>query len=245
MTSPNLELRIGIIGDYDAGFRPHAATDEAIGHAATCLKLSADVTWIPTESLETNVEERLRPFDALWCAPGSPYKSMDGALRAIQFARTQEWPFLGTCGGFQHVVIEYAQNVLGFDDAQHAEYDPYASDLFISKLKCSPAGKAMTVYVEPTSKAYELYQIPEVQEEYYCDFGLNPEHQTTIHEGGLRVVGVDQDEEARILELPSHRFFLATLFVPQLTSTPSTPHPIILSYLEEASVFSIAERGAV
>lgn len=91
------QVRVGIIGDYDPHRRYHVATDEALGHAATALSISLASTWIPTQSLaEGSVGATLRPFDALWCAPGSPYKSMAGALRAIRFAREQGRPFVGT-----------------------------------------------------------------------------------------------------------------------------------------------------
>lgn len=136
--------------------------------------------------------------------------------------------------GFKHVVLEYARHVLLIADAQHAEYDPDASVLFVSRLTCSLIGKTMQVHLVPTSRAFHLYQRAVVSEQYYCQFGLNPAYQTALHEGGLRVVGVDQDGEARILELPDHPFFLATLFVPQLTSSPGHPHPLITAYLRTA-----------
>jgi len=90
-------LKVGIIGDYNPGLRYHVATDEALGHAAVALSISLKPFWIPTQSLERGaVETLLKPFQALWCSPGSPYKSMDGALRAIKFAREKGWPFVGT-----------------------------------------------------------------------------------------------------------------------------------------------------
>ena len=227
-------VRIGIIGDYNADFRPHQATDAAIQHAANYLGVTAAVEWLPTPLLTHHPETQLRRFDALWCAPGSPYQSMAGALVAIRFAREQQWPFIGTCGGFQHVVLEYARNVLGFADAAHAESDPDASTLFISMLECSLVGKTMHVHLEPSSRVFQMYQRTVVVEQYYCQFGLNPEYQATIHDGGLRVVGVDEDHEARIVELPDHPFFVATLFVPPLTSTPEQPHPLIIAYLQAA-----------
>jgi CTP synthase (UTP-ammonia lyase) len=141
---------------------------------------------------------------------------------------------LGTCGGFQHVVIEYARNVLGFADAQHAEYDPYASDLFITELACSLAGQEMAVKLSDDSRAAQSYGRTEAREQYYCNFGINPEHQRLLDDGGLRVVGVDGDGEARVLELPDHRFFIATLFVPQLRSSPESPHPLVTAYLRAA-----------
>jgi len=229
-----MQLTIGIIGDYDAIFRPHQATEEALLHASAALELSVDITWLATESLDSSADDRLQPYDALWCAPGSPYTSMQGALNGIRYAREHKRPFLGTCGGFQHVVIEYARNVLGFADAEHAENDPYASRLFISALSCSLAGKTMQVDIDMNSRVYSYYQQARVEEQYYCNFGLNPAYQSIVHDGGLCVVGVNQDQEARILELPDHSFFVATLFVPQLTSTPERPHPLIVAYLRAA-----------
>jgi CTP synthase (UTP-ammonia lyase) len=228
---------IGVIGDFDPSFAPHVATGAALQHAAAGLGARVDVRWLGTAQLELLSLEELANQDALWCAPGSPYRSLDGALRAIRFAREADWPFIGTCGGFQHVVIEYARNVLGFEDAQHAEYDPYASELFISELSCSVVGQTMNVRLEPGSRAAAFYGEAEVAEQYYCNFGLNPAHQQRLHEGGLRVVGVDRDGESRVLELPDRRFYVATLFVPQLSSRASSPHPLISAYLRAALDF--------
>jgi CTP synthase (UTP-ammonia lyase) len=228
-------IAVGVIGEFNPEFPPHVATDHALQHAAAALGVDVDVRWLNTVELEDLPAAQLAGHDALWCAPGSPYRSMDGALRAIRIARESDWPFLGTCGGFQHVVIEYARNVLGFQDAQHAEYDPYASELFISALSCSLVGQTMNVRLEPGSRAAHLYGKSEVSERYYCNFGLNPDHQKRLHDGGLRVVGTDQDGEARVVELPDRRFYLATLFVPQLSSTADSPHPLITAYLRAAA----------
>jgi CTP synthase (UTP-ammonia lyase) len=228
------QVRIGIIGDYNPDFHPHRATNAAIHHAADQLHLTTAIEWLPTPLLAQHPDVHLRRFDALWCAPGSPYQSMAGALQGIRFAREQRWPFIGTCGGFQHVVLEYARNVLGFTDAAHAESDSDASTLFVSALACSLVGKTMRVHLDPSSRVFRMYQRAVVQEQYYCQFGLNPDYQATIHEGGLRVVGVDDDQGARIVELPDHPFFVATLFVPPLTSTQEQPHPLILAFLQAA-----------
>lgn len=90
-------LRIGIIGDLDPDHPSHIATNEALSHAAKAFSVPLDVVWLPTQPLEDGFRKmKVQSFDALWCAPGSPYKSMDGALRAIQFSREQGWPFIGT-----------------------------------------------------------------------------------------------------------------------------------------------------
>src|SRR5262249_31058175 len=153
-------------------------------------------------------------------------------------------PFLGTCGGFQHAVLEYARHVLGVGDAQHAEYGPSASPLFITPLSCSLVGQTMHVMIMPGSRAFQAYGRGEAQEQYYCQFGLNPVYAPALQGAGLLIVGSDADGEARIMELPAHRFFIATLFVPQITSSPAAPHPLIVAYLDEARRFQDHEAAA-
>jgi CTP synthase (UTP-ammonia lyase) len=90
-------IKIGIIGDFDPNNTTHQATNDALGHAAKALAVSVDPVWLPTPSLDNEfIRAKLRSFDALWCAPASPYKSMSGALRSIRFAREGDWPFIGT-----------------------------------------------------------------------------------------------------------------------------------------------------
>lgn len=90
-------VRIGIFGDYDPKSPNLPAVEKSIQHAAEQLKIGAEATWIPTDSLIGNdLEQKLEAFDALWAGPGSPYKSFDGMLRGIEFARRRDWPFVGT-----------------------------------------------------------------------------------------------------------------------------------------------------
>ena len=98
----NQPLRIGIIGDFEPGYPSHIATVAALQHAAHALSLDVDCVWLPTPFLYARLsssdggETELKGYDGLWCAPGSPYKSMEGALKAIQFAREHDLPFVGT-----------------------------------------------------------------------------------------------------------------------------------------------------
>src|SRR3989442_15811741 len=107
--------RLGIIGDFNPANPTHVATNTGLQHASEALGVPVEVTW-----LHTDEHHDLSAFDGLLCSPGSPYRSLDGALDAIRYARENKVPFLGTCGGFQHLVIEYARNVLGIRDADHA-----------------------------------------------------------------------------------------------------------------------------
>jgi CTP synthase (UTP-ammonia lyase) len=135
------KIRIGIIGDYNPDNPTHAATNEGLKHAAEVLEVrSLEVAWLPTDQ-----SHRFNDYQGLLCSPGSPYKNLDGALLGIQCARERQIPFLGTCGGSQHLILEYARNVMGIREAAHAESDPYASCLFITPLSCSLVGKSMEV----------------------------------------------------------------------------------------------------
>jgi CTP synthase (UTP-ammonia lyase) len=89
-------VKIGIIGDFDPLCVPHAATNAALDHAAARLGVSVAVSWVPTPTLEDRPAARLDGFDGLWCSPGSPYQSMEGALAGIRFARESRWPFFAT-----------------------------------------------------------------------------------------------------------------------------------------------------
>jgi CTP synthase (UTP-ammonia lyase) len=100
----------------------------------------------------------------------------------------------------------------------------------------------MPVRVVPGSRAAEAYGATDVEERYHCNFGLNPAHQALLHARGLRVAATDADGEARILELPDHPFFVATLFVPQTGSSPGRPHPLVTAFVR-ASALAAGRRA--
>src|SRR5487761_939961 len=187
-------MTIGIVGDYNPQNVTHAATDSAFA------RLGAETTWVPTVDVAAD-PALLAGYDGLLIAPGGPYLSMDGALHAIRYARENDLPLLGTCAGFQHVLVEFARNVAGIDGADHAEVNPEAAELICVPLACSLVG--------------QLFQVTDSVEPFYCTFGLNPGYRQPLERAGLRFSGFDDDGEPRILELPGHRFFLATLYVPQ------------------------------
>jgi CTP synthase (UTP-ammonia lyase) len=206
------------------------------------MGLAPAVTWIPTPDLESSTDDTLDQYDGVWIAPGSPYRSMTGTLVAIRVARTTQLPLIGTCGGFQHVVIEYARNVLGVADADHAEYDPYASRLFITALECSLAGTTMAVRLVAGTRAASAYGALEAVESYYCNFGLNADYRSALEAGGLVVSGSDQGGEVRVVEVTSHPFFVATLFVPQIASSNCAPHPLVSAFVAACATRAIARR---
>ncbi len=224
-----MATRIGIIGDYNPANPTHIATTNGIQHAAEALGEPIEAVWLPTDQ-----PHHFQNFQGLLGSPGSPYRSFERALAGIRYARENNIPFLGTCGGFQHLVIEYARNVMGFADAEHAESSPDASCLFITPLSCSLVGKTMEVAIQPGSKTAAACQSTRSMERFYCNFGLNPEYQASLEKSGLDITGRDQNGEVRIVELGSHPFFIGTLFVPQARSLPGNPHPLLVELCRAA-----------
>jgi CTP synthase (UTP-ammonia lyase) len=226
---------IAVIGDRIPGFEPQDAISGSVGDAALQLGLDTpEVRWIPTELLKAKGARVLDGASAVWCAPGSPFRSLDGALLGIRWARESRLPFLGTCAGFQHGVIEYARNVLHRNAAGHAEYGHQNDgDLFIEELLCSLVGKTMEVEVID-SELLKFYGDAHPKERYYCRFGLNPSWRLPLEQEGLLVAGVDaEDGDVRVMRLADHPFFVLTLFVPQTSSSPDQPHPLIVNFLRE------------
>jgi CTP synthase (UTP-ammonia lyase) len=160
-------LNVAVIGDFDGSYEPHVATNAAIRHSAGVLGLEASVAWLATETLEADLR-RVAAADVFWSAPGSPYNSLAGALAALRFGRENAVPTLGTCGGCQHIILEYARNVLDLEDAEDANYNPYGSRLLISALACSLAGKTMPVNLEAGSIVAQCYKTPRATERYYA-----------------------------------------------------------------------------
>lgn len=226
---------IAIVADFNPTNETHTATNAALAHCSTALGSTVPYHWIGTDELgPSSVAEKLGDFGGIWIGPASPYKNMDGALSAIRLGREKRIPLLGTCGGFQHIILEYARNVLDVADAEHEETAPEASKLFISRLVCSLKGRRMTITLQPDSLVARAYGQSQVQEGYYCNFGLNPEYVEVLRSSNLRIVGSDAEGEVRVVELPGHPFFAGTLFLPQLNSTASAPHPLVLSFVKAA-----------
>ena len=231
----NASIRIALIGDHNPAVAAHVAIPRALKLAANGSVRAVEPAWMSTPLFTTKSEERLSPFDAIWCVPNSPYASMEGALCAIRFARESGRPFLGTCGGFQHTIIEYARNVLGFHEADHAESNPAAALPLISRLACSLARGKGAIRLLPKSQLARIYGSAEIAENYHCNFGLNPRFESMLNDGRLNISGRDENGEVRAVELAGHRFFIATLFQPEQSAFTGVEHPLIRCFLRAAA----------
>lgn len=239
----NRTPRIALVGDRSPHVRSHVRVPMLLDALAERDGLILDAYWI--ETADAAEPDAVRGFDAVWLLPGSPYASEEGALAAIRTAREEGIPFLGTCAGFQHALLEYARDVCGLERAAHAENDPAADggDLLIAPLACSLVGHEGPVRVEPGSLAERVLGAERSTERYHCNYGPDNRHLDTLRAHGMRFSGEDEDGQVRIAELPGHPFFLATLFQPELAGDGTRPHPIVRA-LATAAVEKAAVRVA-
>ncbi|MEV6957339.1 hypothetical protein [Streptomyces sp. NPDC051183] len=236
--------RIALVGDRSPHVKSHVRVALLLDSLASRDALALDAYWIPTaDAADWTASGALAGFDGVWVLPGSPYASEAGALAAIRVAREEGIPFLGTCGGFQHALLEYARSVCGLASVAHAENDPGAEDTLIAPLACSLVGHQGLVRAEPGSLAESVLGAEQSMEHYHCNYGPEPRHLPTLTEHGLRLSGHDEDGQVRIAELPGHPFFLATLFQPELSGDGTRPHPIVRAFAE-AAVEHAAEHAA-
>lgn len=227
-----MKKKIAIVGDYHANYPNHVKLNESLEHVKGKFGYDFDYEWVNTLTVEQKRDEVLKKYCGIWSAPGGPFLSLEGALYAITYARVNNIPHLGTCSGFQHTIIEFVRNVLGVKEAQHEEYDANSSTLYINRLACSLAGKKMKVFLKEGSIAYSCYNQNEISENYYCNFGINPQYENELNHPRLLISGVDENDKIRIFEMSENKFFVATLFVPQTNSTIEVPHPLIHEFVK-------------
>jgi CTP synthase (UTP-ammonia lyase) len=243
-----------IAGDFDRRKHSHWATEAALFHAGASVGVTLEPCWISTPSLAGGqAAQRLGPFDAIWGAPGSPYASMEGIVAAIRYARERDVPYLGTCAGFQYALIELSRHVLGIRDADSAENDSQSDNVVITPVYCATPNAtgsaprlagAGIARPQPGTLLEALCGAGDLAEEYFCSFEVNATFVPRWPAAGIVIGARGVDGEVRSLELPNRRFFLATLFQPQLSSSFERPHPIIEGFVR-ASVGRSAEPAPV
>lgn len=223
-------IRIALVGDHDPLITAHQALPLALQRAADEIGTQVEYQWLATEHLHD--AEQLEGFDGLWCVPGSPYRNAAGALLAIRLAREQQRPFLGTCGGFQHAVLEYARNVLGWTDAEHGETAPQAERAVLSLLSCALVETRDRIQLRPGSLIARAYASLSIEEGYRCRYGVNPDFAGPLLSSTLRPSGHDQGGELRAVELDDHPFFVATLFQPERAALAGHTPPLARALLQ-------------
>lgn len=230
-------VAIALVGDFSADVVAHDAIPRALNLVAAQIGSSINLTWtwVGTRGL-TAAKTNLAPFHAIWVVPASPYENMQGALEAIRFARESGRPFLGTCGGFQHALIELARNVAGVATADHAETNPTGNALVVTPLTCSLVGKTGTVRFTPGSLLATAYRRDHANEGYHCNYGPSRGYRSILEQTGLRFTAFDDAGEFRAGELPPniHPFFVGTLFQPERAALRAEVPPLVSAFVAAA-----------
>src|SRR5260221_4876919 len=149
--------RIAVVGDFNPAIVAHQGVNASFALARRVNDEPIDPQWLGTESITSHDKGTLQGFDGIWCVPGSPYRNANGALWAIQFARTMMLPFLGTCGGYQHALLEFARNELNLPGAGHREEDPSSSTPLVDRMRCALIEQTQPVTITDPSFA-EIFE---------------------------------------------------------------------------------------
>ncbi|HEX2101036.1 MAG TPA: hypothetical protein VHF69_10255 [Candidatus Synoicihabitans sp.] len=231
-TAPAVQL--ALVGDYRSSVPAHVCLPHALTLAGEAAGVTVHGSWIPSESIDPTAL-LLAAYDGIWAIPGSPYRSVDGVLSAIRFARERPRPFLGTCGGFQHALIELARNVLHVMDADHAESNPGAIDPVIAPLTCPLMDHQGEITLVVSSRLRQIYSSATAAERYRCGYGLSPRWRERFETVGLHFTAFDREGAVRAAELPSHPFFIGTLFQPERSAPSERAHPLITAFVRAAA----------
>ncbi|MEN0106265.1 MAG: CTP synthase [Pseudomonas sp.] len=223
-------VHIGLIGDYQPDVIAHQAIPKALALAGAAVGVHVEPQWLATETL--NGHKHLAEYHGFWAVPATPYRDMDGALFAIRYAREKQVPFFGSCGGFQHALLEYARSVLGWADAEHAETHPEGKRLVIAPLVCGLVEVSGAIELAPGSQLADAYGQQQITEGYHCRYGLNPEFAKALASGPLRITAWDDERDARGIELEGHPFFVGTLFQPERAALEGRVPPITKAFIE-------------
>jgi CTP synthase (UTP-ammonia lyase) len=230
---------IALIGDFSPEVIAHRAIPPALELAGRAEGVPATWTWVPTATIRDPARDLVR-FAGVWVAPASPYASMAGALAAIRWARETKRPLLGSCGGFQHMLIEFARNGAGLAAADTAETNPDGTELIIAPLACSLVEQTGPLRFATGSRMRAIYGRDTAIEGYHCNYGLNAAYRERLEAAGLRFTAFDENGEVRAAELPEnmHPFFIGTLFQPERAAQRGEAPPLARALVRATANFS-------
>jgi CTP synthase (UTP-ammonia lyase) len=236
-------IKVALIGDFNPSVTAHIAIPKAIAIASKENNQNVEGVWVETKNLSGNIDHLLAEYSGIWCVPGSPYKNVDGALSAIQYARERKIPFLGTCGGYQHAILEYARH-LGFAEADSVEVNPDASIPLIAPLSCALIEANGNILFSSESQVGQLYGTKKAVEKYRCSYGLNVKYVSIFAESDLLIAGVDSQGDPQVIELKNHPFFIGTGYQPERSALLDQRHPLITAFVkaivaQQANVFDL------
>ncbi len=243
--NPKHHVRIGIVGKYVELPDAYKSLNEALEHGGIANDASVELVYISAEEIEAGSWPReVFEVDGLLVPIGFGPRGTTGKIRSIQYAREQKVPFFGICLGMQCMVIEYARNVCGLEDATSTEFDEDARHPVIYKLRellgVEEMGGTMRLGAYPCNLqegtlAVSTYGVEEISERHRHRYEVNQKYLPQLVEGGLKVAGMSPDGKfVEMVELDDHPWFLGCQFHPEYKSKPTDPHPLFISYIKAA-----------
>jgi CTP synthase (UTP-ammonia lyase) len=218
-------VKILALGDRDPSHLTHRELDAAFA----LMPEGVQCAWTASDSAQAR---ELDAADGVWLLPGTPYRDDDAAYTAVDHCRVSGTPFLGTCGGFQYACVGLARAIAGVKGAAHAEQDPDAADLIVVPLQCSLYGERRLVVPVAGTRLAQICGDAPFPGFHWCGYGLDPQAETVLQAAGVVISAHAEDAGAEAIELPDHRFFMATAFQPQVGSGESRAlHPLIGAFL--------------
>ena len=245
MKTATNSVKIGIVGKYVELPDAYKSINESLLQAATYHNHQLDLKYIQSEKITNeNVAELLAELDGILVAPGFGQRGVEGKLTALKYARENNKPTFGVCLGMQCMVIEYARNVLGLEDANSTEMNPSAAnkviDLMEEQKNLTYMGGSMRLgaydcQLEKNSIVHKAYKNDLVQERHRHRFEFNNEYKGQFEAKGMKCTGVNPDTDlVEVIEVPSLKWYLGTQFHPEYNSTVVNPNPLFMSFLEAA-----------
>ncbi len=224
-------ITIGLLGDRNPSFITHQAIDRALD-LFNNRGQNVEAAWLGTKHVSLH---ELIAVEGLWVLPGTPYENEEIVFEALSMRREENRPTLGTCGGFQHMVLEFARNKVGLQSASHEETAGDGGPLVISSLPCSLVGEERLVHCVSGTRMAQICGSEPFVGFHYCNYGVNPDYQAALEKAGLRLSAFAEDAGIEAIELNAHPFYMGTLFQPQMGLLQGFGlHPLIESFLNVA-----------
>jgi len=252
--NPKKTINIAVVGKYfnTGDFNlsdSYISVIEAIKHAGVANSVAVKLSWIDSQTLDSDkkTKEILSDFSGIVVPGGFGVRGVDGIIRAIKYARTENVPYLGLCYGLHLAVVEFCRNVLGISDADTTEISPKTKNPVIDimesqKIKIANAqmGNSMRLGLYkcklfPSSLAKKLYNKSIIFERHRHRYEVNNSYVNKFTKVGLEVSGINPESGlVEIIEIPTHSFFIASQFHPELLSRPLSPHPMFVGFIKSA-----------
>lgn len=240
--NPTSKVKIGLVGKYIELKDSYKSIVEAFHHAGAENEAQVELKWIHSENITTeNVGDIFRGLGGILVAPGFGERGIEGKIIAASYARTHNVPFLGICLGMQCAVVEYARNVLDWDDAHTTEIDPNSThpviDIMPDQKNILNMGGTMRLgaypcELKPGSLAHEIYDADLIYERHRHRYEFNNKFLEDFEKAGMQATGINPESQlVEIVELPEHPFFVGVQFHPEYKSTVATPHPLFIHFV--------------